>query len=237
MRMTHFCLAPLHSVTSQVRSCSAAATVVALLTFLAACGDGSETSKSSATNPPKRPAPAAEVDAGESCPSFDADYRDEHKACQTDEDCEAVLVQVSCSGTEKIFGVASELREDFDRCAPTAESFRYCTAQRSPTRAEDGRSSATADGSDAVARCVAGQCQARIEARPCGDAVCRAGELCVAWQSTAGLLEQECMPNPCSSLLDCTCAASVCTQRTDELRTCAIEQVAESDVFCKTVRR
>jgi hypothetical protein len=233
MFMTCSCVVPLRSVTSHLPSGSACAAVVALLTFVTACGDGSQTSRSTA----RKPKPPVEVDAGESCPSFDADYRDEHKACQADADCETVLVQVSCSGTDKVFGVAIDLREDFDRCAPTADGFSSCIGKPSPTRAEDGRSSSKADGSDAVARCIAGKCQARIEERQCGEKVCRAGELCVAFQGSAGLLEYECAPNPCTSMLDCTCAEPVCKLHSDQLRTCAIDQIAESDVFCKTVRR
>jgi hypothetical protein len=218
MFMTNSCFAPLRSVTSHFRSGAAPGAVVALLTFVAACGDASQTSKSSATNPRKKPEPPVEVDAGESCPLFDVDYRDQHKACQVDADCEAVLVQVSCSGTDKVFGVATELREEFDR-------------------AEDGRSSTKPDGSDAAARCIAGKCQSRIEERTCGDAVCRGGALCVAFQDSAGTLEYECAPNPCTSMLDCECATPVCELHSDQLRMCAIDRVADADVFCKTVRR
>jgi hypothetical protein len=180
--------------------------------------------------------PAAVVDAGESCPTFDPDYRDEYKACQVDADCEAVLVQVSCSGTRRSFGVATALRDLFDHCAPTADSFRACGTKASPTRTEDGRSSAKVDASDAVARCIAGMCQTRIEERECGDKVCHGGQLCLAYQGSNGLVAYECADNPCTGVLDCTCAESACKLGDNQLRMCAVDQVAESDVFCRPVR-
>src|SRR5262245_33601554 len=83
------------------------------LTLLAACS-GAETSKSMAKNPPRRPPP--EVDAGESCPRFNDAYVEAYKACDVDADCEAVTVQLSCSGTKAVYGVAIDDREEFDRC-------------------------------------------------------------------------------------------------------------------------
>ena len=231
--MTCSCVAPLRPVTSHLPPGSTSATVVALLTILTACGTGPETGRSPSRNPDS----SIEVDAGDICPSFDSEYRDAHKGCDVDADCEPALVRVSCTGTNKLFGVASDLREDFDRCAPAADNYKRCKGGPSPTRAEDGRPTTKPDGSDAVVRCVAGKCQSRIEDRPCGGKVCHAGELCVASQNSEGVVESVCTSNPCTSVLDCKCAEPVCKLRTDRVRICAIDQISESDVFCKAEQR
>ncbi|HKU44086.1 MAG TPA: hypothetical protein VJR89_38260 [Polyangiales bacterium] len=208
---------------------------VVVAVMLAACS-GAETSKSTAKSPPRR-TPRVDVDAGETCPSFDDRYVEAYKACDVDADCEAVAVQLNCSGTKAVYGVAIDLREDFDRCAPT--DYPKCNAQPLPTRAEDQRPSAKADASDVHARCIEGMCQTRIEERECGSngTVCRAGELCVALLNDAGLMEYTCTPNPCQGELSCACAEPVCKLRSDALRTCTFDRVEDSDVFCKTVPR
>ena len=237
---SHKCLAvksPHHRSGDSWRFGSAFLAVVALLTFLTACGDGGPMPKYTSNAPSTDPDASAAVDAGDVCPAFDAKFRDAHKTCESDGDCQAVLVAVSCNGSKKVFGVAVDQREDFDRCLPMPSASRACPSQVSPTRAEDGRVPVKADASDVVAHCIARTCQARIDDRPCGDTTCHAGELCVARQMS-GAIETECLPNPCGEkALDCTCAESVCQVHSDKLRMCAVEQVEDSDVFCKTVLR
>ncbi len=175
------------------------------------------------------------TDPADRCPSFDSEYRDRFKACEIDEDCAAVEVYTRCN-QRRIYATATGEQEAFLKCAPKRPGT--CTAEDMPTRAEDGRTTFE-DLSNVHVRCLEGMCRSRVEERACGatDQTCGVGELCVSLMGTDGELEFVCTENPCEGeSLACECAEPVCESE-DRLRTCAIDQVIDSDVYCKNVQR
>jgi len=180
--------------------------------------------------------PATDPDA-RSCPPFNARYRDAFKSCSTDADCEIVTFRSRCDSI-RAYAIASAELDAFYECAPTSDD---CDVAVTSGRAEDGRRIGDLDAfSDVAARCVAGSCEARVERRSCGskDKVCGAGELCIALLNSAGLREHFCATNPCEGeALDCACAQPACVGFDDHKRVCAIQEIEETDVFCKTELR
>lgn len=206
--------------------------------FAGAASCGSEDAKWVSIRKPPKMAPE---DAGSHCPPFDTTYVEGHKACASDDDCEVIPVRWKCC-TETLVGIASELRADFDACDPSrpGEPPPECTCDSELVRAEDQRLSTLADHADTEVVCLAGRCQTRVTARSCAElGSCAKGELCVGYQSAKPgvAVEHQCVFNPCSDLLSCECAQDVCTNLSEQERSCAIDDVVDSDVFCKIVRR
>ena len=172
-----------------------------------------------------------------SCPLFDSRYRADFKMCELDEDCTTVTVVVTCAGTQKAYGVATELVDAFLECVP--RNFgRMCQASRRPTEAEDGRPSASETLDDVEVRCLSGMCQTRIARRACGSegTVCEDGKLCVGFQTQTNVVEYECAENPCEgNVIECECAEELCA-RPDRARMCVVDGVTDLDVYCRTIR-
>ncbi len=210
------------------------ASLFLLLTVSAGCSGGRETGTAPSRD---RPKPEPE-DAGMQCPKFDEDYRDEFKACTSDDDCELADVPFGCDMQHGVYGVAKAVREEFDRCLPNPDELRACRIKPPILRAEDGRV-ASEDLHDVRARCVRGECRTRVEGRTCGtETVCTGIQLCVSYQDAMGVTQFSCMDNLCGdNPLDCKCAESLCVVPGDAMRMCATEQVETSDVYCKLVRR
>jgi hypothetical protein len=237
MFMTQFCLAAnRQSLVSLVllRYLRHAAPLLLLLTVSTGCK--SEETAFKPSSDPKRPRQVE--DAGPQCPIFDARYRSQFKACNEDADCEVAEVEFGCAGKRGVYGVSSAAREDFDECVPQAESLRPCS-HPAPTRAEDNRV-VRPELSGVEAHCIEGACQTRVGERPCGsgDLICTRSQLCVSFLSTLGVPQFTCVDNPCGAdTLDCTCAEPVCVAAGMEQHTCAVDQIEDSDVFCKLERR
>jgi hypothetical protein len=173
------------------------------------------------------------------CAAFNADYRSEFKACAVDDDCEVVSVQFGCLEQHGVYAVAKADREEFDRCLPDVENLTPCRFKPPPVRAENGRV-VSADLHDVRARCVEGSCTARVEDRDCGspERRCTSAQLCVSYQDTLGVTQFQCMNNQCGDeKLDCECAEPLCGMLGDAIRECAIDLVADSDVYCKIMLR
>jgi hypothetical protein len=180
--------------------------------------------------------PATDPDPQPSCPRFDARYRDRYKSCSVDADCEIVTFQQRCSAM-RAYAVARAELEAFFECAPQSND---CDAGVTAGRTEDGRSIGDLEAlTDVHARCVEGMCEARVETRSCGstEKVCGAGEICVSSLNDSGGQDYQCAANPClGEVLDCSCAESVC-KAGGRLRVCAIDEIENSDVYCKVERR
>ncbi|HEY5957747.1 MAG TPA: hypothetical protein VIV60_14385, partial [Polyangiaceae bacterium] len=158
------------------------------------------------------------------------------KTCNLDSDCEKERYQVNCCGTNAWIAVRSDKLADLQRCLATRPAFPMCGCASTGDTAEDGRY-VSYNGSDVAARCLNHQCQTRATTRSCGlsDPVnCTENQLCVTYETTIGPtsnVEYACVTNPCSDKLSCTCAQSVCSLRTDTLRTCYQPMGAGMTVF------
>jgi hypothetical protein len=237
MFMTYRCIAPNRDSHVHLPNRAVSATALAvLLTVSVGCArDGGQ---EIATRPAKDPIASEVEDAGMQCPKFDDDYRSDFKGCVVDGDCEVADVEFGCRGKRGIYGVATATRDEFDRCLPNTDLLRTCST-RSITRAEDGRVTAP-DLHDVHARCIEASCQARIEERICGssETVCAANQLCTSYQDAMGLTQFVCLDNPClNQRLDCKCAAPVCSVPADRMRSCAVDLIEDSDVYCKAILR
>lgn len=188
--------------------------------------------------PAKDADPPEMEDAGPQCPVFNANYRDDFKACDTDADCEIASLEFSCQGHRGVYGVAKADREAFDECAPQDDDLPACQQRMSVTRAEDNRVLAP-DLENVEARCYAHRCQSRVTERPCGpDKTCSRTQLCMSFQNAMGIPDYVCVDNPCGNApLDCKCADPVCVAAGASIHTCATDQVEQSDVFCRAEER
>jgi hypothetical protein len=236
MFMTHVRLSPSRYSYVQLHNRAVSTSLALLLTVSVGCAsDGREMR----TAPAKDPKPREVDDAGMQCDRFDDDYRAAFRACEVDDDCEAVDVEFGCRAKHAVYGVAKVDRAEFDLCLPKPESLRACQGGPPPTRAEDGRAAAP-ELFDVHARCISGSCRARVEEKRCGspEKVCASGQLCVSYLDATGLTQFECLDNPClDQPLDCECASSVCIALTDQVRMCAVDLIDTSDVFCKAIGR
>ena len=231
--MTHFRLPPTRYSHVHLQN-AVSASLFLLLTVSAGCSSDRETGTAPARNRSKQ-----EPDAGMQCPAFNEDYRDEFKACTSDDDCELADVAFGCSTRHGVYGVAKAVRAEFDRCLPNPDELGSCSPKPPILRAEDGRVAAD-DLSDVRVRCVRGECRTRIEDRTCGatGTVCTCVQLCVSYQDAMGVTQFTCMDNLCGDRpLDCSCAGSICAAPGDAMRMCATVQIETSDVYCKVVLR
>jgi hypothetical protein len=167
------------------------------------------------------------------------DYLRHRKACTADADCEVVPFTPQCCKSTQLVGVAHAAAEEVRACAAENASDCRCREEE-PTRAEDGRASSLDDMSDVSAQCVAGECRTTVTTRSCGSDTCQPDEICVAYENTHAttpapggnaLYTLECVPNPCTRSLDCSCAQTVC-EREDAARACQLQHVTESDIDC-----
>lgn len=231
MFMTQLCLVPTYRAHVPLRNAAVSTSLALLLTVSFSCAR-EETGRAPATRPRR---PVVE-DAGRQCPPFDAAYRDQFKACSVDADCEVAEVALGCRGKRGVYGVATAERDAFDSCAPEEDLLPACSGVHPPnTRAEDGRNAAP-DRHDVEVRCNAGSCQSHIGERQCGsaDLVCTQAQVCVSFLNLMGLTQFTCQTNLCGNQpLDCECVGSVCVAAGEGFHTCAVEQVVDSDVFCK----
>lgn len=233
MFMTHFSLAPTRYSHVHVHQ-AVSASLLLFLTVSAGCSSDRETGSA-----PSRDRPKQEPDAGMQCPAFNDDYRDEFKACASDDECELADVPFGCNMKHGVYGVAKAVRAEFDRCVPNPDELEDCTTKPPILRAEDGRV-ASDDLSDVRARCVRGECRARVEDRACGTTgtVCTGIQLCVSYQDAMGVTQFTCMDNLCGDRpLDCSCAESLCVVPGDAMRMCATKEIVTSDLYCKVVLR
>lgn len=208
----------------------------------AACGRGESQKDPSVLVVPD---PDAGEDSVDSAMTRDAgmceitpDYLRGPKACKVDADCAVVAYTSQCCKSTELLGVNLESVEQVRQCAD-----RVCRCMNAvPARAEDGRVSDAEDHGDVAALCVAGECRSRVISRTCGTGKsCGPNEICVAYAGAVSpapapgenaAYTLECVPNPCSRKLDCSCAQSVC-ERDDALpRVCAAEYVVGYDVDC-----
>lgn len=209
-----------------------------LLSLLLLIASGCKTDET--RHAPAKDADPPEVeDAGMQCPAFNADYRNDFKACNADADCEIASLEYGCRERHGVFGVASSEREAFDECAPKSDDLPACQGRVLPARAEDNRVLAP-DRQNVEARCYMHQCQSRLTERPCGgpDKICSRSQLCMSFQDAMGLPAYLCVDNPCGNgPLNCDCADPVCVSAGDGIYTCAVDQVEDSDVYCKRQQR
>jgi hypothetical protein len=214
----------------------------------AACGQGEAQKGPSVLVEPEPDAGEDSIDpAMHAAPSrceITPDYLRGRKACTVDEDCEVVVYTPQCCKPSQLIGVAHESAQEVRDCAEgKSDGTCHCEVDEL-TRAEDGRVSKTEDRSDVGAECFAGECRTRITARTCamGES-CAPDEICVAYHNTSATpatpssggnaaYSLECVPNPCTRSLDCSCAQSVCERRDDVQRVCASEHVGEYDIDC-----
>jgi hypothetical protein len=192
------------------------------------------------------PAEPGLVDAGPPAPSIctiNTGYLATRKSCEADADCELVTYRPTCCANQSITAVASGSAEEVRTCA--AQGPIVCgRCASTPTRAEDGRVSIAADGSDVIAECIAGTCQSSVGRRGCGTHQnCKSSEVCVSYEGATDLVAPDldggdnalltyvCRPNPCPGVLDCSCAKPLCGTGGAALA-CEIERNADSDVAC-----
>jgi hypothetical protein len=181
------------------------------------------------------------------CTTFDAAFVESLKSCSVDTDCAKIRYTRDCCGTNVWVAVRSDRMNDMVACLETRPEFPACGCASFADTVEDGRV-VNGSGDDVVARCVANQCQSRVKARTCGLAsptTCTENQLCVAYETTIGpssTTEYACVTNPCTGTPNCTCAQSICDQKTDALRSCYIPPLGLNsttvvDVGCQDNRQ
>lgn len=175
-------------------------------------------------------------------------YLQARKQCDADADCALVSYRPTCCENVNVAGIAKDRADEVRECNEQGPPACRCE-NMPPNRADDGRATLDNTFADVVVACVAGQCRSSVNTRTCGaKRVCKVGELCVAYGLTAGdpqpdpesgdnaYLSYECLPNPCTDALTCTCAQAACDAKSGVSRKCEIELNSDSDVACVPYR-